>query len=88
VARFVVGRPITTQAPTIDVDAGLTVGSHRFQLEVTRADGRISRPDVAVVRIIERIVVDPRDPLIVVTDPRRDPLEPVIIVTDPRRDPR
>lgn len=51
-ARFVAGEPIRTAEPTIVVDAGLPAGEHRFQLEVTTADGRTSRPDVVTVQIV------------------------------------
>ena len=33
-ATFTRGRPVETTTPTVVVDAGLPVGSHRFQLEV------------------------------------------------------
>ena len=61
-ARFAVGQPITTTVPRIDVDPGLPVGTHRFQLEVITADGRVSPPDVASVRIV-RLVLDPLNPI-------------------------
>lgn len=51
-ASFSIGQPIHTREPTITVDAGLSAGEHRFQLVVTREDGRVSRPDVAVVTIV------------------------------------
>lgn len=54
-ARFIVGRPITTKEPFIEVDPGLRPGTHRFQLEVETADGRVSRPDVASVTVVDGI---------------------------------
>lgn len=50
-AVFVQNRPVTTRDPVIAVDAGLTIGSHRFQLVVVDGAGRRSRPDTVVVRI-------------------------------------
>jgi hypothetical protein len=58
VATFVPGRPITTEQPFIDVDAGLSVGTHRFQLVVVDAQGNRSVPDVQTV-IISRLPVTP-----------------------------
>ena len=57
-ATFVPGRPITTEQPFIDVDAGLSVGTHRFQLVVVDAQGNRSVPDVQMV-IISRLPVTP-----------------------------
>ena len=57
-ATFVPGRPITTEQPFIDVDAGLSVGTHRFQLVVVDAQGNRSAPDVQTV-IISRLPVTP-----------------------------
>lgn len=61
-ARFAVGQPITTREPTIEVDAGMSVGIHRFQLEVVTHDGRVSPPDTVAVRIV-RLVLDPTNPV-------------------------
>lgn len=52
-ARFVVGQPVTTPEPRVVVDAGLRAGEHRFQLVVVTADGRVSAPEAAIVRIVE-----------------------------------
>jgi hypothetical protein len=52
-ARFAVGRPVTTSEPVVTVDAGLKAGAHRFQLVVTTADGRESKPDVVTVTVVE-----------------------------------
>lgn len=54
-ARFAVGRPITTREPVIEVDPGLSPGTHRFQLEVETGDGRVSKPDVVAVTVVEGI---------------------------------
>ena len=50
-ASFTVGKPIVTPTPAIAVDAGLPVGSHRFQLVVVDSSGNRSQPAVAVVTI-------------------------------------
>jgi hypothetical protein len=57
VATFVIGQPISTQVPTISVDAGLPVGRHRFQLEVVTSDRRVSKADVAEVEVVRRIPI-------------------------------
>ena len=76
-ARFVVGQPITTTVPIIDVDPGLPVGSHRFQLEVVDGDRNVSRPDVVDVVIVDFRIPIPRfptDTILIPTDPIiRDP---------------
>ena len=48
-AKFAIGKPVTTTEPRIDVDAGLAAGRHRFQLEVVGASGRKSAADAAIV---------------------------------------
>jgi hypothetical protein len=55
VARFSVGRPITTREAFIEVDPGLRTGTLGFQLEVETGDGRVSRPDVVTVTVVDRI---------------------------------
>lgn len=50
-ARFVVGRPLTTREPAIVVDAGLAAGVHRFQLVVVNAAGAKSAPDEVLVQV-------------------------------------
>lgn len=71
-ATFTIGRPVTTREPTITVDAGLPVGSHRFQLEVVDTAGNRSRPDVAVVAV-QRVVLPPVTP----------PTRPEIVIRNP-----
>lgn len=51
-ARFVVGRPLTTREPVIEVDAGLPAGVHRFQLVVVNAAGVRSAPDEVLVQVL------------------------------------
>jgi hypothetical protein len=64
-ARFVIGRPIATETPSITVDAGLPMGAHRFQLEVIDAAGNRSAPDVATVTVRDpAIPTDPTGPTI------------------------
>ena len=64
-ARFTIGRPITTTESTIEVDPGLRPGSHRFQLEVETDDGRVSPPDIVTVRVVDGTTdpIVPRDPV-------------------------
>lgn len=51
-ARFVLGRPLTTEVPTVVVDAGLLpVGVHRFRLVVVDDSGQSSAPDEVVVAV-------------------------------------
>ena len=58
-ATFVTGRPITTDQPFIDVDAGLSVGTHRFQLVVVDAQGNRSVPDIQTVTITRLPITPP-----------------------------
>jgi hypothetical protein len=86
VARFVVGQSISTTVGIIDVDPGLPVGRHRFQLEVVDAERNVSRADVAEVEIVDlrlpptrlptETILVPRDPVIrtPVINPIRTPL--------------
>lgn len=75
--QFVVGRPVTTETPTIAVDAGLALGSHRFRLQVVDSAGNVSKADEAVVQVL-RQVVTPDVPLDgVLTPVRPDPVGPV-----------
>lgn len=71
-AAFVPGRPITTDQPFIDVDAGLSVGTHRFQLVVVDAEGNRSAPDVRTVTITRLPITPPIGPI--------GPLDPVLPV--------
>jgi hypothetical protein len=50
-AKFVVGRPLTTRESTIVVDPGLPTGVHRFQLVVVDANGVASKPDQVLVQV-------------------------------------
>ncbi len=71
---FVRGRQVKTAEPRVVVDAGLEVGTHRFQLVVVTRDGRQSPPDVVDV-VVSRVVVGPlRPPLTEVVSPLRPPL--------------
>lgn len=85
-ATFVPGRPITTDQPFVDVDAGLSVGTHRFQLVVVDAQGNRSAPDIQTVTItrlpIPPPVVGPIGPVIPI-----DPVSPIrpVPVVDPIR---
>ena len=88
-ATFIVGQPITTDQPFIDVDAGLSVGTHRFQLVVVDAQGNRSAPDIRTVTIsrlpITPPVVGPTGPVIPI-DPVSptgpiNPINPTIPIT-------
>lgn len=61
-ATFVPGRPITTDQPFIDVDPGLSVGAHRFQLVVLDAQGNRSVPDIQTVTVV-RLPIGPVGPI-------------------------
>ena len=44
-AKFALGKPVTTETATVEVDAGLAVGAHRFRLSAsTRPDCPAARP--------------------------------------------
>jgi len=79
VVAFTIGKPVTTDTPVVEVDAGLAVGSHRFQLVVVDDNGLRSKPDEIVVLVRGRIVLDP--PIVVtrppIADPVIDPAPPV-----------
>ena len=74
---FVKGRTIKTAEAVVTVDAGLELGSHRFQLVVVRSDGRQSPPGEVEVVVSRRLVVDPLQPPIS-RPPVIDPLRPPI----------
>ena len=59
--KFTIDVPVITSVPSVSVDAGLAVGSHRFRLEVVDSAGNVSKPAEAVVRIQTRLV-DPVGP--------------------------
>lgn len=61
---FVRGRPITTDEPTVTVDAGLALGVHRFQLVVVTADGRRSAADVVDLTVERLTIPGPLDPVV------------------------
>lgn len=59
---FVVGRAVATATPVVEVDAGLPIGSHRFQLVVQDDGGLRSRPDQVVVVVARgRVLPTPTD---------------------------
>jgi hypothetical protein len=77
-AKFVLGRSLTTREAAIVVDAGLPAGTHRFQLVVVNAGGVKSAPDE--VRVL--VQAAPFTP-----DIRTTPVQPVTPVRPrtPRR---
>lgn len=50
-AKFNVGRSVTTAVPEVVVDAGMPAGRHRFRLVVLDRAGNTSRPDEIVLTI-------------------------------------
>ena len=94
---FVKGRTVRTAEAVVTVDAGLELGTHRFQLVVVRSDGRQSTPDVVEVVVFRRLAIDPLQPPISrppVIDPLRPPTRrppvarpPVTPVVTPIRTP-
>ena len=75
---FVKGRTVRTAEAVVTVDAGLELGTHRFQLVVVRSDGRQSAPDVVDVVVSRRLVIDPLRPPIR-RPPLIDALQPPVI---------
>jgi hypothetical protein len=63
VARFQPGQTVKTREPVVTVDAGLPVGSHRFQLEVLTDTGQRSLADVVQVSVVRTPVLEPERPL-------------------------
>ena len=61
--RFTPNQPFETDRPTVTVDAGLPVGSHRFQLVVVGASGARSAA-VEVTVTVARIIVGPIPPVV------------------------
>jgi len=72
-AKFAIGQTLTTTEPTIVVDAGLPVGTHRFRLIVVNARGVKSAPDEAVVQVQRTVVL----PTIGISPVQPLPLRPV-----------
>jgi hypothetical protein len=75
-AKFVVGRPLTTRESSVVVDAGLPVGIHRFQLIVIGANGVASKPDQVLVQVqATRLIPGIRTPPVIPLPPL--PLPPI-----------
>ena len=77
---FAVNQPVATREPVVTVDAGLPVGTHRFQLVVQDDGGRSSVPVLVDVKV-QRLRIDPVLPI-----PNPVPIRPLPI--DPLRNPR
>ena len=77
---FAVNQPVATREPVVIVDAGLPVGTHRFQLVVQDDGGRSSVPVLVDVKV-QRLLIDPVLPI-----PNPVPIRPLPI--DPLRNPR
>lgn len=75
--------PVSTREPGIEIDAGLAIGRHVFQLVVEDDAGLVSAADQIIVEI-QRVVIEPVNPTPI--DPRLNPREPTPI--DPRLNPR
>ena len=54
---FVIGKPVRSAEPTVQVDAGLKVGRHRFRLVVVDTQGLESAPDELVVEVGDSTIV-------------------------------
>jgi hypothetical protein len=60
-AAFEPNRPISTDRPSVVVDAGLQPGRYRFRLVVIDAAGNASLPSEQIITILEpRSLVGPR----------------------------
>lgn len=70
-STFVKGRTLKTAGATVLVDAGLAVGTHRFQLVVVNGDGRESAPAVVDVVVTRRQLGGLLDRLRVRATPRK-----------------
>lgn len=77
-AKFPLGKPVTTETATVEVDAGLAVGAHRFRLSVVNAAGLPSRAaDEVVVQVTQsRVVLPPIGPPI--APPIGPPISPPV----------
>ncbi len=74
---FIKGRTLKTAEAVVTVDAGLDIGTHRFQLVVVGSDGRQSAPEVVDVEVSRKLVIDPLRPPID-RPPLLDPVQPPI----------
>ena len=87
-AKFALGKPVTTETATVEVDAGLAVGAHRFRLSVVNAAGLPSRTaDEVVVQVTQsRVVLPPISPPIAppIATPIATPIAPPLRPADPR----
>ena len=74
-AVFSLNKPVTTNVPTVVVDAGLPVGRQRFRLVVVDNAGNPSRADEVVVTIQRQVLT---------TGPTVTPLNPTLPILTPR----
>lgn len=70
---FVRGRTVGTTDPRVVVDAGLAVGTHRFQLVVVSSSGRRSAPQLVDVVVSRPVIVQPQPPVTI-----RPPVTPIV----------
>jgi hypothetical protein len=75
---FVRGRTVETTAAVVEVDAGLAVGTHRFQLVVVCDDGRRSAPQPVDVIVNRQAVVIEPQPQPPVTRPPLTGVTPIV----------
>jgi hypothetical protein len=84
--KFAVGQAVTTTTPTIVVDAGLAIGSHRFQLVVVDSAGLRSAADIRVIAVQRSIVVGPvTGPVISSVGPVVNPVITHVVTPTPPR---
>jgi hypothetical protein len=83
--KLELNKPFKTDQPTIDIDAGLTIGTYTFQLIVVNERGQRSNPTEAVVNIVRDRFVSPVTPPIdlrpVIVTPVVPPIDvrPVVV---------
>ena len=82
---FVKGRAVKTAEAVVTVDAGLAVGTHRFQLEVVTSDGRRSAPVAVDVVVSRLLVVDPLPPIVTRPTVLTDVVTPIRCPARPRK---
>jgi D-ribose pyranose/furanose isomerase RbsD len=63
VAKFQPGQTVKTTEAVVTVDAGLPVGTHRFQLQVVTDTGQRSVADVVQVSVVRTLVREPLRPI-------------------------
>ncbi len=62
-AKFELGKPITTTTSTVVVDGGLPIGRQRFRLVVSDSAGNVSAPVEVIVSIAAGVGTVPTGPV-------------------------